>query len=101
MLRFLIIASLKVFTLSAGLDVGDSVVRNASSSSNRTSGAVAEELAAALGAAQVILEGDLINLNVTSPAATVALGLMYLQTNDQRGADLFHLPGSSFCFISD
>lgn len=28
---------------------------------------------------QTVLEGDLVNLGVTSPAAALALGLMYLQ----------------------
>ena len=46
-------------------------------------------------AAQVVLEGDLVNLGVTSPAAALALGLMYLQTNDAAVAAAFHLPGRS------
>lgn len=59
----------------------------------RGPGAVAEEMAAAQGAAQIIAEGDLLNLNVTSPAATLALGLMYLQTNDTTAAEVFCPPG--------
>ena len=45
---------------------------------------------------QVVLEGegDLVNLDVTSPAATVALGLMYLQTGDATAAAAFALPGT-------
>lgn len=42
---------------------------------------------------QTVLEGDLVNLGVTSPAAALALGLMYLQTNDAAVATAFHLPG--------
>jgi anaphase-promoting complex subunit 1 len=41
-----------------------------------------------------VLEGELVNLDVTSPAATIALGLMYLKTNDQGIAKLFSLPGA-------
>ena len=46
-----------------------------------------------LACLQVVLEGDLVNLGVTSPAAALALGLMYLQTNDAAVATAFHLPG--------
>lgn len=42
---------------------------------------------------QVVLEGELLNLGVTSPAAALALGLMYLQTNDAAVAAAFQLPG--------
>ena len=35
--------------------------------------------------------GDVENFNITSPAATVALGLMYLQTNNKDVADVFLL----------
>lgn len=62
---------------------------------SRTSGAVAEELAAAQGAARTVLEGDLINLNATSPAAAISLGLMYLKSNNKRVADMFYVPGAS------
>lgn len=44
---------------------------------------------------QVVLEGELVNMDVTSPAATVALGLMYLKTNDLQIAKLFVLPGKT------
>ena len=49
-----------------------------------------------MACAQVVLEGegDLVNLDVTSPAATVALGLMYLQTGDVAAASAFVLPGA-------
>ena len=42
-----------------------------------------------------MLEGDLVNLGVTSPAAALALGLMYLQTNDAAVAAAFQMPGQS------
>ena len=48
---------------------------------------------------QVVLEGDLINLDVTSPAATVALGLMFLKTNDETASSLFVVPGMSACVL--
>lgn len=67
--------------------------QNIRNSSGQTSGAVAEELAAAQGAAKTIMEGDLINLNATSPAAALALGLMYLKSGNQRIADAFYIPG--------
>lgn len=66
--------------------------RGNESSNNRTSGAVAEELAAAQGNAQVILEGELINLDSTCPSATIALGLMHLQTNNKEVAAMFKIP---------
>jgi hypothetical protein len=44
----------------------------------------------------VVLEGDLVNLGVTSPAAALALGLMYLQTNDAEVAAAFLLPSTHF-----
>ena len=53
---------------------------------------------------QVVLEGDLVNLGVTSPAATLALGLMYLQSNDAAVAAAFQLPGARLlpdCLGSD
>ena len=43
----------------------------------------------------MVLEGELVNLEVTSPAATLALGLMYLQTEDASVARLFALPGAA------
>ncbi|GAB4821235.1 hypothetical protein N2152v2_008281 [Parachlorella kessleri] len=66
------------------------------SGSGRSGGTVAEELAAAQGSSQVVLEGELVNLEVTSPAATLALGLMYLHTNDTGIARVFALPDTHF-----
>lgn len=62
----------------------------------QSSGAVAEELAAAQGAAKTVMEGDLINLNATSPAAALALGLMYLKSGNRRIADEFYIPGTRY-----
>ncbi|KAI8101758.1 hypothetical protein M9434_006824 [Picochlorum sp. BPE23] len=72
-----------------------SSVQNPGKDSNRSSG-VAEELAAAQADARTIMEGDLINLNTTSPAATVALGFMYLKSGKRRVAEIFHIPNSIF-----
>lgn len=70
-----------------------SSVQNPGKDSNRSSG-VAEELAAAQADARTIMEGDLINLNTTSPAATVALGFMYLKSGKRRVAEIFHIPST-------
>ena len=48
------------------------------------------------GGIQVVLEGKLVNLDVTSPAATLALGLMFLCTNDAAIAAAFSLPDTHF-----
>ena len=45
---------------------------------------------------KVVLEGEMVNLDVTSPAATVALALMYLRTNNENIAACFKIPQSSF-----
>lgn len=45
---------------------------------------------------QVVLEGNLINLDVTAPGATLALGLMYLKTNDAAVARSFAIPDTHF-----
>lgn len=45
---------------------------------------------------QVVLEGKLVNLDVTSPAATLALGLMFLRTSDPAIAAAFALPDTHF-----
>ena len=45
---------------------------------------------------QVILEGNLINLDVTAPGATLALGLMYLKTGDAAIARAFAIPETHF-----
>lgn len=39
-----------------------------------------------------VLENDMINTHVTSPAAIVALGLMYLKTNNAAVAARLALP---------
>ena len=44
----------------------------------------------------MVLEGKLVNLDVTSPAATLALGLMFLRTNDAAIAAVFTLPDTHF-----
>ena len=44
----------------------------------------------------MVLEGKLVNLDVTSPAATLALGLMFLRTNDAAIAAAFTLPDTHF-----
>lgn len=67
--------------------------QNSKSITGQSSGAVAEELAAAQGAAKTIMEGDLINLNATSPAAALSLGLMYLKSGNERVAEGFYIPG--------
>lgn len=41
---------------------------------------------------QTVLEGDLVNINVTGPAATIALALLYLKSNDAHVANLFAIP---------
>ena len=45
---------------------------------------------------QVVLEGNLVNLDVTSPAATLALALMFLKTNDAGVAASFVIPDTHF-----
>lgn len=42
------------------------------------------------------LEGNLVNLDVTSPASTLALGLMFLRTNDADIARMFAVPYTRF-----
>lgn len=87
--------TLKLAQMEARIDNG-SFHQSSVRDSNRGSGAVAEELLAAQAAAQLILEGDLVNLHVTSPAAAVALGLTYLKTNDERCASLFKIPSTYY-----
>ncbi|KAK9828929.1 hypothetical protein WJX72_002853 [[Myrmecia] bisecta] len=48
------------------------------------------------GVSQVVLEGTLVNLDVTSPGATLALGLMFLKTNDAAMAANFTIPDTLF-----
>ncbi len=45
---------------------------------------------------QVVLEGNNVNMDVTSPAATLALALMYLKTNDEAIAASFAVPDTHF-----
>ena len=45
---------------------------------------------------QVALEGNLVNLDVTAPGAILALGLMYLKTNDAAIARTFGVPDTHF-----
>lgn len=42
------------------------------------------------------MEGDALNLVVTSPAATLALALMFLKTNDAAIAGYFFIPDSAY-----
>ena len=49
-----------------------------------------------VGSSAQVMEENFINLNVTSPAAAYALGLMYLQTNDRTMASRFSNPESNF-----
>ena len=44
----------------------------------------------------MVLEGNLVNLDVTAPGATLALGLMYLKTNDAAIARVFSIPDTHF-----
>ncbi|EFN54660.1 hypothetical protein CHLNCDRAFT_9822, partial [Chlorella variabilis] len=60
------------------------------------SGTVGTQQGLVAAGGQVVLEGDLVNLGVTSPAAALALGLMYLQTNDGEVAAAFQLPDTHF-----
>lgn len=55
-----------------------------------------EDSAPSHGLSQVVLQGSLVNLDVTSPAATLALTLLFLQTNDAAVADVFALPHTTF-----
>ena len=45
---------------------------------------------------QVVLEGSVVNLDVTSPGATLALGLMFLRTNDAAVAAGFNIPDTHY-----
>lgn len=42
------------------------------------------------------MEGDVVNLMVTSPAATLALALMFLKANDSGIAAAFFVPDSAY-----
>lgn len=45
---------------------------------------------------QLVLEGPEVNLGVTSPAATMALMLMFLRTHDTAAASAFSLPTTRY-----
>lgn len=45
---------------------------------------------------QLVMEGDLANLDVTAPGAILGLALMYLQTGDRSVADTFSVPSTAF-----
>ena len=45
---------------------------------------------------QLVIEGGIANLDVTAPAGIMALGLMYLQTNDRSAAELVAIPSTYF-----
>ena len=47
----------------------------------------------------MVLEVKLVNLDVTSPAATLALGLMFLRTNDAAIAAVFTLPDTDIALV--
>ena len=55
-----------------------------------------DDAAPSHGLSQVVLQGSLVNLDVTSPAATLALTLLFLQTNDAAVADVFALPQTTY-----
>ena len=42
------------------------------------------------------MEGRLLNLDMTSPAATIALALMFLRTNDASIAQALYPPATAF-----
>lgn len=62
----------------------------------RSSKMPSDDSAPSHGLSQVVLEGSLVNLEVTSPAATIALMLMFLKTNDAAVADMLVLPDTTF-----
>jgi hypothetical protein len=43
-----------------------------------------------------VLEGSVVNMDVTSPGATLALALMFLKTNDAAIASAFAIPDTHF-----
>lgn len=55
-----------------------------------------DDTAPSHGISQVVLEGSLVNLDVTSPAATLALTLMFLKTNDRSVAAMLSIPDTTF-----
>jgi hypothetical protein len=65
---------------------------------SRTPGVEINESVTTRGGGQVVSQGSQMDFNVTSPAAIYALGLVYLQTNEERIANAFHIPGE-FVFL--
>lgn len=45
---------------------------------------------------QLVIEGNVPNLDVTAPGGILGLALMYLQTNDRSIAALFEIPSTAF-----
>jgi len=45
---------------------------------------------------QLVIEGNIPNLDVTAPGGILALALMYLQTNNRSIANCFVIPGTAF-----
>lgn len=56
-------------------------------------GSVAADVAAAQSGAKTILTGTLLDVEASCPAASVALTLAFLQTNDEAAAAMFRMPG--------
>lgn len=56
-------------------------------------GSVAADIAAAAAGPRTVLNSGLVDSEVGVPAATLALALMHLQSNDPAAAHLFRLPG--------
>lgn len=45
---------------------------------------------------QLVIEGNIPNLDVTAPGGILGLALMYLQTNERSIAALFDIPSTAF-----
>ena len=45
---------------------------------------------------QLVMEGNIPNLDVTAPGGILGLALMYLQTDDRSIADCFAIPRTAF-----
>lgn len=56
-------------------------------------GSVAADIAAAQASPLTVMEGGLLDLGTSCPAATLALGLAHLQTDDAAAAARFAMPG--------
>uniref|UniRef100_A0A1D2AC28 Uncharacterized protein n=1 Tax=Auxenochlorella protothecoides TaxID=3075 RepID=A0A1D2AC28_AUXPR len=59
-------------------------------------GSVAADIAAAQASPLTVMEGGLLDLGTSCPAATLALGLAHLQTDDAAAAARFAMPESLF-----